>query len=120
MSHLNHSTSNCCADPATPVAPVETEAVSPALTVLSPEKIEETTEPTQSDGVVSFKVSRQAIMVAAFVLLAVISTLETVELWQLRRALTVWQKLPVIQSNITSAPSGNGGANSLPSQVGGC
>ncbi|MBI5465998.1 MAG: hypothetical protein HY974_01765 [Candidatus Kerfeldbacteria bacterium] len=117
MYHLTQSAS-CCAE-STPQASPESKTVSADPTTMPSEKVE-AAEPIRSEGVISFQVSRQAIMVVALILLAAMAVLETVELWQVRRALTLWQKLPAVQSNVISAPTSNGGANSLPSQVGGC
>lgn len=76
-----------------------------------------------SDNVISFRISRQTLVLAALVILVGISAFESVELARLHQALQIWKALPAVaasptNSTSTAAPSSSG--NALPSQVGGC
>lgn len=75
--------------------------------------------PTPADGgTISFKISRQRLVMAALGLLVVVSVFESLELNALHQALQSWRALPVAAASATSAPAASAGA--LPAQVGGC
>lgn len=71
----------------------------------------------EDSSIISFKVTRQTLVLSALALLLGISVFETFELTRLHQALRAWQTLPAATA---SAPAPTSGGSALPSQVGGC
>lgn len=91
------------------------DSVTEATPPTEPEAIAQT--PTDS-GIISFKITRQRLVIVALGILVIVSVFESLELNALHQALQSWRALPVAAASATPAPSASAGA--LPAQVGGC
>lgn len=82
-------------------------------------KAEPLVQESNNETALSFKISRNTLIMAALVILVIISSLEAIELNRIHKALQAWQKLPAAAAGTSNVPASSGG-NTLPSQVGGC
>ncbi len=89
----------------------------------TPVELEAPAEIPADSGTISFKISRQRLVIVALGILVVVSVFESLELNALHQALQSWRALPVAAASAAPAPAASAPAAStgaLPAQVGGC